>query len=182
MYRTNPLERALQDLSFNLWKFRTSPVNPLYMHLPSTITIHLADLPISMVLSPKTGVTDESWAHWGSEEQGYDAASSTSSDSERDFYLGGEKKGREMRVEPWQTLLLIEDKAKERAKEVATAVVGRGSWTPTQPRPGQDEDDGNNSPVLAAMGSRRGSKETQAEEDETNLMKALIEACDVTRP
>ena len=182
MYRGNPLERALQDLSYNLWKFRTSPVNPLYTHLPTTVTINLAELPISMVLSPQTGTSDESWAHWGSgghgHEHEYDAESDTSSEHSGDLLS---KPHREMRVEPWQTLLLVDDRAKERSKDVAAAVLGVGTWTPT--RTNGEQNMLLDSPVLAAgLGSRRGSKEEQAEEDETNLMRALIEACDVTKP
>lgn len=176
MYRGNLLERALQDLSYNLWKFRTAPFNPLYAHLPSTITVSLADLPIRMVLSPATGSSDESWAHLGSGESGriddYDAESETSSAS-GDGVIGG-KYHKEVKIEPWQTLLLVEDRAKERAKETAAAVVGLGDWVNTERR---------NSVWDSETGStRRGSKETQAEEDESNLMKSLIEACDVTRP
>lgn len=182
MYRGNLLERALQDLSFNLWKFRTAPVNPLYAHLPSTVTVSLADLPISMVLSPRSVTTEETWAHIGSGDHDYDVESEMSSDS-GDHNLG-EKALREIKVEPWQTLLLIEDRAKERAKEMAAAVVGLGNWTPTSKtgRAWHEGEEGMSALVLSGKGERRGSKETQAEEDESNLMRALIEACDVTKP
>jgi hypothetical protein len=88
-----------------------------------------------------------------------------------------------VRVEPWQTLLLVEDRAKERARETAAAVVGLGNWTPTRPKSGWGDDEEDDEAIRrAAGGSRRGSKEAQAEEDEGNLMKALIEACDVSKP
>jgi hypothetical protein len=61
-------------------------------------------------------------------------------------------------IEPWHTLLLLEDDTKIMARQVAAAIVGGDA--------------------PASHESRRGS---QVEEDEVNLMTALIQACDVTK-
>lgn len=78
-----------------------------------------------------------------------------------------------LRVEPWQTLLLLDENAGQNAGEITDnlmglAIVGTslGGTDPVRPMP----------PMI-----RRDSGGT-AEEDEGVLIKALIEACDVSRP
>jgi hypothetical protein len=180
IYRSSPLERSLTNLFYSLYKYQTAPANPLYAHLPMTITVPLADMAVSMVLSPKSGESDESWAHWGEMDED---ASDTSSELSGDW-IGGMmdvmsgNKGSEIRVEPWQTLLLLEEDAAEKAGEMANALVGLGLGFQSS----QGEESRTVSPVAEFNTSRRGSKDTSAEEDEKALMQALIQACDVSKP
>jgi len=141
---------------------------------------------VNMVLSPGEGSDEEAWAHWG-EMNAEDQESDTDSDESdawiQDLLEGGTKNSNEIRIEPWRTLLLLDENAVAKAAELAHVLVGSstnsavntGGAAPTT------ENSGLNSPIMG-MSSRRGSKETSTEEDESALMKALIEACDVTKP
>jgi hypothetical protein len=166
LYENNSLDRSLNQLFTALHDLQTKPANPLYSHLPTTITINLVDMPISMVLSPRSQDHDEAWAHWGE----IDGVSSGEEDE--DSEAGWEAKAPDFRVEPWQTLLLVDDDATEKAHEISRALVGLGVEGVEV-----EVDDAEQTPTF----SRRDSKDTSAEEDEGLLMKAIIEACDVTK-
>lgn len=123
-----------------------------------------------MILSPRSTKNDEAWAHWGERD---DQSSVDDSDSE-DAYGG--VKSMDLHIEPWQTLLLLEDDAASKAQEISRALVGLG-----MANVGLEEDYEDNEPT-PMVGSRRDSKDTHtAEEDEGLLMKNLIESCDVTK-
>jgi hypothetical protein len=77
----------------------------------------------------------------------------------------------DFKVEPWQTLLLLDDKAVEKSEEIAQGLYGLGVVVGSRMPSG----------VVSAADSRRSSKDNSAEEDEGDLLKALIEACDVSR-
>lgn len=174
MYHTNPLERGLQDLAYNLWKFRTSTPNPLYAHLPSTISVSLGGMPISMTLEPKPTLIDESWTSWGIIDDDTESHFSSDTSSDEFDFLSDERKGDDVKIDPWKTLLLLNDSAKKRAKEVAADVISTPQWSRPESEANKSDDGG--------LGSRRGSKELSAEEDERGLMKILIENCDTSKP
>lgn len=198
IYRNSALDRSLTNLFYALHEHQNAPVNPLYAHLPTTITVPLADMAVTMILSPKSGDSDESWAHWGEMD---DDVSDDSSESSEDWVhemvdqLGGGNRNSDLRVEPWQTLLLLEEGAADKAGEMANALVGLGLGQMGVGGPqgilaadsgvatGTEESrTATASPVVDLLNSRRGSKDTTAEEDEKALMQALIEACDVSKP
>ena len=154
-YESSSLDRSLNELFLALHQLRSRPTNPLYSYLPTTITARLVDLPSSIVLSPRSTETDESWAHWGEMDDVSDIEDEASDPGEQS----------DLRVEPWQTILLLDDDAVDRAGEMSMALVGPGADA------GSDE-------ASPAFPSRRSS----LEEDESLLMKALIEACDVSKP
>ena len=166
LYERSSLDRALNQLFAAIYQYQTRPQNPLYSSLPTTITVSLGNVPISMVLSARSTEIDEAWAHWGDIDDNSDVSSEDS-----DVGHGEEIKIRDLRVEPWQTLLLIDEDAIDQAQEISRSLVGLGI--------GVEEFDDDETPVSTAAIVRRGSKE---EEDEGNLMKRLIEACDVTKP
>ncbi|WVF65410.1 hypothetical protein IAT40_000137 [Kwoniella sp. CBS 6097] len=171
LYANIPLDRNLNMLYLRLHQLKNRPANPLHSYLPTTITTHLTDMTIHMVLSPRSVDADEAWAHWGERDDVSDSDSSDSDDDDWDDPTAAIKRP-ELRIEPWQTLLLVDDDALHRADEISQAIIGLGI--------GMEEQ-------TLIPGDRRGSKATtiattQAEEDETALMKALIEACDVTKP
>ncbi|WWD06885.1 hypothetical protein V865_004982 [Kwoniella europaea PYCC6329] len=171
LYANVPLDRNLNSLFLRLHQLKTQPANPLHSYLPTTITTHLADMTINTVLSPKVVDADEAWAHWGEMDEYSESEGSDSDDEDWDDPTTPIRRP-ELRVEPWQTLLLIDDNATERASEISTAIIGLGVGM-----------EGQNSSI---PGDRRGSKgtiaTTQDQEDEQQLMKSLIEACDVTKP
>ncbi|WVW79498.1 hypothetical protein I302_101467 [Kwoniella bestiolae CBS 10118] len=171
MYANMPLDRNLNTLYLRLHQLKTQPANPLHSYLPTTITTHLADMTINTVLSPKVVDADEAWAHWGERDEYSESEGSDSDDEDWDDPTTPIRRP-ELRVEPWQTLLLIDDDATERASEISTAIIGLGVGMESQ--------------SSSIPGDRRGSKATiattQDQEDETQLMKSLIEACDVTKP
>jgi len=165
VYEKNPLDRALNQLFTAIHKLRSKPANPLYSYLPTTMTVNLVDIPISMVLSPRSNVSDEHWAHWGELEE-----QSSADDSDSDDGLE-RRKTSDLRIEPWQTLLLIQDDAAEKAEEISRTLVGLGL-------DGRERDEDS----TPSGGSRRGSKElASAEEDEGLLMENLIKECRVTK-
>lgn len=173
MYHYNPLERALQDLALALHNYRHAPVNPLYAHLPTTVSVDLAGTAISMTLAPRYESVTEPWARWDAVD-GDDAESSVSSESDDFAELG------DVDIQPWQTLLLVNDETKLRAKEVASRIVGAtnqlvGGVT----RASISSSHRSSSPSALGLESKRDS---QSEEDEAVLMTALILACDVTKP
>ena len=164
IYEKSSLDRNLNHLFNAIQDLRTKPANPLYAHLPTTITVSLDDLPISMVLSPRVKESDESWTHWGE----IDDISEVSSEDSEIQWEEPMPRNRELKVEPWQTLLLIEENAAEMAHEISNVLVGLGI--------GVDETD---EASTVHQDSRRGSKE---EATEAQMMRSLIEACDVTKP
>ncbi|WRT69197.1 uncharacterized protein IL334_006181 [Kwoniella shivajii] len=170
LYANMPLDRNLNSLYLRLHQLKSQPANPLHSYLPTTITTHLAEMTINTVLSPKVVDADEAWAHWGERDEISESEASDSDDDDWEDPTTAIRRP-ELRVEPWQTLLLIEDDAAKRADEISTAIIGLGVGMDSQ------------SPMA---GERRGSKATvatsQDQEDEAQLMKALIEACDVTKP
>jgi hypothetical protein len=130
------------------------------------MTVNVGDIPISMVLSPRSTLSDEHWARWGDVDAG---SSVDDSDSESGMYES--RKTADLRIEPWQTLLLLDDDAVDKAEEISRTLVGLGLDEPEG-----DED------FTPSSGSRRGSKEvTSAEEDEGVLMESLIRECNVTK-
>ncbi|WWD21225.1 hypothetical protein CI109_105709 [Kwoniella shandongensis] len=164
------LDRTLNTLYLRLHQLRVKPINALHSYLPTTLTTTLGDMTVQTVLSPAAVNADEAWAHWGEMDEASDSETSESDGDEwEDPAIGGGRK-HEIKVHPWQTLLLVDEDATQRANEISLAVIGLGI--------GADDSGGG--------GERRGSKATiattTAEEDETILMKTLIEACDVTRP
>ncbi|ORY33121.1 nitrogen permease regulator of amino acid transport activity 3-domain-containing protein [Naematelia encephala] len=183
-YERCVLDRTLSQLYFAIRGYQDKPANPLYSYLPTTLTVSLDDIPISMVLSPRSSETDEAWAHWGEMDDASDTSSLSSGDTwDRagtgvvpallgDYSSSTRQSG--LRVHPWQTLLLIDDDAVDKALEISTALVGLGLGA------GITDETGTLSTL--ALESRRGSKETSLEEDEGLLIKTLIEACDVTKP
>lgn len=195
LYRTNPLERALSELFYAIHSHQIAAVNPLYADLPTTITVPLADMSVSMIISPKSEVEEESWAHWGRIDgaTALPEIADLDSDDDSEDWLGeliestnahASGKAREIRVEPWQTLLLIDENAAKRAGETANAIVGisQSGGGSSVAHSGTDTVGPSATASPTIDNSRRGSKETSAEEDESALMKALIEACDVTKP
>ncbi|WWC72973.1 uncharacterized protein I206_106937 [Kwoniella pini CBS 10737] len=172
LYANLPLDRSLNSLFLRLHQLKNRPANPLHSYLPTTITTHMGDMTIHTVLSPKTVDADEAWAHWGEMDEHSESEVSDSDESEWDDPTTPIRRP-ELRVEPWQTLLLIDDDATQRADEISTAIIGLGVGMESQS-------------LSTIAGERRGSKATTAtmqdQEDETQLMKALIEACDVTKP
>ena len=169
IYEKNSLDRSLNQLFTAIHQVQTKPVNPLYTHLPTTITVKIADIPVSMVLSPRSTQIDEVWAHWGEIEHG-SSVEDEEDESDGDWVDG--PKFSDLRVEPWQTLLLIDDDAAEDAHEISRALVGLGV---SEIGVDVDVSEGTSS---APMLSRQ---ESSAEEDEGLLMKSLIETCDVSK-
>lgn len=171
MVEKSPLERSLWNLLLALHGLKKRPLNPLYSNLPTTITVNLGDMPVSMIISPRSSETDEAWAHWGEAQDGSD---SEDDESEMDWEDGigpmPSMRPSDLRVEPWQTLLLLDDNARDRAHQISTDLIGVGGAE------GYEEGERVDGEVDT---SRRGSVE---EEDERSLMKSLIEACDVTKP
>jgi len=168
VYEKYSLDRALNQLFIAIQQFRTKPSNPLYSHLPNSITVNLADIPISMVLSPQSVETDEAWAHWGERDD-----LSSSDDEVSEMGWDASMKQLDLRVEPWQTLLLIDEDATEKAGEISTSMVGLGIG-----RRILDESE-KTSPMPMSRGA---SRERSMEEDEGLLMRSLIGACDVSKP
>ena len=101
MYHYNPLEHALQDLALALHNYRHTPINPLYSHLPTAITVELAGTAISMTVAPRYEQVIEPWARWDTIKDD-DASSIISSDTDDFADLG------DVDIQPWQTLLLVE--------------------------------------------------------------------------
>ncbi|KAK8844116.1 hypothetical protein IAR55_006910 [Kwoniella newhampshirensis] len=167
------LDRTLNTLYLQLHQLRTQPTNALHSYLPTTFTTNLCDMTVQTILSTRAANAEEEWAHWGEIDESSDSETSESDGEDWDEVGagGGGGKKHEIKVHPWQTLLLIDDDASQRANEISLAIIGLGI--------GADDSTG-------GAGERRGSKATiattTAEEDETALMKALIEACDVTKP
>jgi hypothetical protein len=160
-------------------------VNPLYAHLPTTLNIDIEDVSFTMVLSPKSSKVDEDWAHWGDGEH-YGSDSEDSDDDDWHDGIGGVAnpgpRTSNLEVEPWQTLLLLEDNASENAEKISKLLVGLGVLSgDTTATPGSQVA---TSSVMTtpADGSRRHSGDTVTEDDEGALMKCLIQACDVTKP
>ena len=164
------MDRSLNQLFTAIHEVRTRLPNPLYCHLPTTFTVNLADLPISIILSPKSRGDEDEWMRWEAEE-----ASSISDDDSEDDWKDVPKTA-DFRVEVWRTLLLVDEDTVSNAEQISRALVGLGVSDV------ETDVDGSvtSSPLLTT--GRRDSKElTSAEEDEGLLMKALIEACDVTK-
>ena len=163
------MDRSLIHLFNAIHNLRIRPENPLHSYLPTTLTVNVGELPISMILSPRSLTNDEDWAHWGQMNDG-SLIDDSDSDSE-----DGMNKSDTLRIDPWKSLLLVDDDAASKAHEISRALIGVGMGIT-----GPEEDDEDEKTPMG--GSRRGSKDmSTAEEDEGLLMKAVIEACDVTR-
>jgi len=116
----NAMARSLNQLYNAIHHLQTTPVNPLMSHLPTTLSISVADIPVSIVVSPKATETDESWAQWGEMD---DMSSSESEDSDSSDRVFTKARSDVIRVEPWQTLLMLDDWV---AGKVSAEVLGQG--------------------------------------------------------
>lgn len=170
MYHYNPLEHALQDLALALHNYRHTPINPLYSHLPTAITVELAGTAISMTVAPRYEQVIEPWARWDTIKDD-DASSIISSDTDDFADLG------DVDIQPWQTLLLVDNDTRLKAREVASSIVGATSQATAITRASISSSHRSNSPI-----GNEPRRDSQAEEDEAVLMTALILACDVTKP
>jgi hypothetical protein len=183
-YETFSLDRALNQLYTAIHDLNKKPSNPLHAHLPTSFTVSLCDLPITMVLSPRSTEGDEAWAHWGDLGEGeglsidddVEEEDETLSEWEGNARVGGG----DLRIEPWQTLLLVEEGTVARALEISNELVGLGVGLTPSGRSSNGEDSETVTPDIDRRSSARAGG--TAEEDEGVLMKALIEACDVTKP
>lgn len=177
MYDKCSLDRSLNQLYAEIYQLQNRVSNPLYANLPTTISASLADITFPIILSPRSADTDEAWAHWG-EIDDHSSLSSLSDDEDWNDALvqlppgGISSKTPDFKVEPWQTLLLLDDKAVEKSEEIAQGLYGLGVVVVGSRSP---------SGVVSAADSRRSSKDTSVEEDEGDLLKVLIEACDVSK-
>lgn len=176
----------LNNLYTSIYNYQNRTVNPLYAHLPTTFTIAMEDVSFSSVMSPKSSKIEEDWAHWAEVE---DVDSDTDSDDSEDRdWLGGlsavrGKKGVALDIQPWQTLLLLEDNAPENAEQMSQLLVGLGVSSGDQSAtPGSSGFSFATTATSLANDARRGSGETILENDEGEYMKCLIQACDVTKP
>lgn len=179
VYDKCSLDRSLNQLYAEIYQLQNRAANPLYANLPTTISASLADITFPIILSPKSAETDEAWAHWG-EVDDDDSLSSLSDDEDWNDALIQVPPGRissktpDFKVEPWQTLLLLDDRAAEKSEEIAQGLYGLGVVVSTSASRAS-------SGLVSASESRRGSKDTSAEGDEGELLKTLIEACDVSK-
>ena len=197
VYNTKfPLAASCNALHYELHQLRHRPSTPLYSHFPSIITIDVGSIPVTMMISPPgvRGQEEDDDVHLRLDNQDADDLSSDSDDDDDDDwndssqYNGNyEPRTVKIRVEPWQTLLLLDDRSSKSADQIWTEMVGLGIDT---------EGQANNSisPALAplqnvptAYGARRdsvaGTVGTAATiETEGALMRALIDACDVSKP
>ncbi|KAK4688354.1 nitrogen permease regulator 3, partial [Tremellales sp. Uapishka_1] len=160
------LAKSLFALFNMIWELKSAPINPLYSHLPMTTSIQVSDIPVSMVISPRSTDNHESWNSWGEIEEGSEDSDESISD---DDSVSHTKRAKlvDLRVEPWQTLLLIED---DPSKLLGLGVTpAESTTTPSSP---------------GSATERRNSRSTWTgdEEDEGALEKALITACDVSKP
>lgn len=150
--------------------------------------MEIEDLSFSMVLSPKSTKADEDWAHWGELEEAASESDESDDDDWNDPFSGTKGAGGkgakaiELDVQPWQTLLLLDDNAGEKAREISELLVGLGVLSgDVTATPGSVGLSSSATPT-PQISSRRDSKDTSVEDDEGALMKCLIEACDVTKP
>ena len=171
----------LNNLYTSIYNYQNRPVNPLYAHLPTTINVEMQDVSFSMVLPPKSSKVDEDWVHWTEVEE-VDSDSESDNSEDRDwpgrsgqYPATGGRKGA-IDVQPWQTLLLLEDNAAENAEQLSQLLVGLGV------RSGNPDATPSSTTTAAADASRRASGDTMNEDDDGALMKCLIQACDVTKP
>jgi hypothetical protein len=172
---TCPLARSLNQLYNAIHQMKQQPANPLYAHLPTTLTINVAYMPVDITVAPRAPEADEAWAHWGEKED-----ATMSDDGQSDTWSEGlvtHPNGAlmvvqaELKVDPWQTLLLLEsEEAAAGHRGVSTDLMGLGIHDAADP-----EEESIVSPKASA--SRRGS-----DSDEAVLMSNLIAACDVSRP
>ena len=181
VYDKCALDRSLNRLYLEIYKLQNRAPNPLYANLPSTITTKLAEIPIAITLSAQRIETDEAWAHWG-EIDDHSSLSSLSDDEDWNEALvhqpagGITSKSSDFKVDPWQTLLMLNDKNREDPEAIAEELYGLGIVMPAS----------RESSTATAIsgdssGSRRGSKDSSHEGDERHLMATFIEACDVSR-
>jgi hypothetical protein len=179
VYDKCSLDRSLNQLYAEIYQLQHRAANPLYANLPTTISASLADITFPIILSPKSAETDEAWAHWG-EVDDHDSLSSLSDDEDWNDALvqlppgGISSKTPDFKVEPWQTLLLLDDRAAEKSDEIAQGLYGLGVVV-------SGSTSRQSSGLTSASESRRDSKDTSAEGDEGELLKTLIEACDVSK-
>jgi len=179
VYEKCSLDRSLNQLYAEIYQLQNRAANPLYANLPTTISASLADITFPIILSPKSTETDEAWAHWG-EIDDHDSLSSLSDDEDWNDALvklppgGISSKTPDFKVEPWQTLLLLDDRAAEKSEEIAQGLYGLGVVVSN---PASRASSG----LTSVDDSRRSSKDTSAEGDEGGLLKTLIEACDVSK-
>lgn len=157
----SPLARSLNQLYNAIHQLQTTPINPLLAHLPTTLSVNVADIPVNIVISPRSTEGDEAWAQWGEVDELSNSSESEDSDVFSDRMVSRVKSDN-LRVEPWQTLLMIDNQA---PGKVSSEVMGLGI----------DVDVGD-----STNGERRGS--SGEEEDERNLLKALIEELTVNKP
>lgn len=180
VYDKCSLDRSLNQLYAEIYQLQNRVPNPLYANLPTTISATVADISFAITLSPQATETDEAWAHWGDVDD-HSSMSSLSEDEDWNDALvhipagGITSKNPDFKVEPWQTLLLLDDRAAEKSEEIAQGLYGLGVMI----TPGSTTRQ--SSGLASFNASRRGSKDTSAEGDEGELIKTLIEACDISR-
>ncbi|EIW66106.1 hypothetical protein TREMEDRAFT_35553 [Tremella mesenterica DSM 1558] len=169
------LNRALNSLFYELHQLRHKPTTPLYSYFPNIIRVHVADIPLSMIISPRLDdqeETDQSYSYPRSDLKNSDVDSEEFEDDdeeEEDTWedAWGEthvKRRRKVRVEPWQTLLLLDDDVK-RSDKILGELIG-----------GIQERDVGGRESLGTEWS------WMSDLGEAQLMKAFIDACDVTKP
>ena len=179
VYDKCALDRSLNRLYLEIYKLQNRAPNPLYANLPSTITTKLAEIPIAITLSAQRVETDEAWAHWG-EIDDHSSLSSLSDDEDWNEALvhqpagGITSKSPDFKVDPWQTLLMLNDNTREDPESIAEELYGLGIVMPAS-RNSSTATSGSGS------GSRRDSKDSNAEGDERHLMTTFIESCDISR-
>ena len=138
-----------------------------------TISFHIADVPVTMVLSRRPVDDSDAWAQWG-ELDNQDQDSIDSEDQEDDLF--DEMPGSDLVVQPWQTLLLIDD---ETVSVVQNALIGLGM---TGFAEAVDSSGIIDQTINSVDSSRRPSKASTFEAEDSALLHALITACDATKP
>ncbi|KAL7421353.1 Nitrogen permease regulator 3 [Cryptotrichosporon argae] len=161
--RESALARSLHALFNELHRVRRHGAHSLFSRLPTTFTVDVADIPIQVVLSPSGGPVA---GHDADDGLGGDSDSDDDDDWRAGVLVDPNAallaKQSALRVEPWHTLLLLDDAVDDRASDDAHALVI--------------------CPAPRDIASRRGSKATVEEEDEKVLLDALVAACDATKP
>ncbi|KAL1407680.1 Nitrogen permease regulator 3 [Vanrija albida] len=121
------LGRSLHELFNALHKIKHKPLNSLFSHLSTTLTVNVGTIPVTIVVPPRSTDTD---AVRAAQEDDDDSASSDS-DSDDGFaglVIGPDgsliAKQPELRVEPWQTLLILDQ---DEAGDSRDVVPRRGS-------------------------------------------------------
>jgi hypothetical protein len=144
------LAQSLHELFSVLHKMKGKPLNAHFSAMPTTVTINVGSIPMTIAIPPKQRNVE----HGVRLGLGADSEISDDSDDEWAGVTGPDglllSRQPHLRVEPWQTLLMLQ----EDEDAIASMAAGRETV-------------------------RRNSR-SQQEEDE--LLAALIRACDITKP